>query len=534
MSDSQILDVSDDGIAAGHPERVERPRLVAPSMGDEHNTLRPPLVTVGCALLPDRKFDFDSSLILPEASRSFRKLVRLVQAKPGSPLSVFGHADPVGQDAYNKALSGRRALAVYAVLVRDTELWERKLYGEALGGDRWGTRSLQIMLDALGYPPGDIDGLLGPDTKEAIKSFQGDHELPPSGSPTRDTRKKLFERYMDFLCADDSGRPFTLAKTDFLAQGSDRDGKGDYQGCGEFNPVLLFSKEEQEEFKKPANHEARNEANAPNRRVVVYLFRPGTRVEPRHWPCPPAKDGTGRDCKKRFWSDGEDRRTRLLDGERREFQKTEDTFACRFYHGLAEFSPCEAALKLWTIRLVVDGAGGEPVPLKGRRFAVIAGDTASAPIFRGRSDDAGIVRVPVFDERVAMKLKIDASGYLFGDPPAATGGGTAPAAAGAPAESAAPGSAGAGAAPPRDEWEGEERFVQIHLNCGALVPMDPPAAAPVRQRLHNLGYGPSKPDEWEGPALQSALRAFQRKHGLEETGEGDEPTRAKLKEVHGS
>jgi len=35
-----------------------------------------------------------------------------VKDHPACPLSVFGHADPVGSDDYNKALSGRRAMAV--------------------------------------------------------------------------------------------------------------------------------------------------------------------------------------------------------------------------------------------------------------------------------------------------------------------------------------------------------------------------------------------------------------------------------------
>ena len=51
------------------------------------------------------------------------------------------------------------------------------------------------------------------------------------------TRAALFRAYMDWIC----GRDFILDPAkDFLA-GSDPKGKGDYQGCGEFNPLLLFS-----------------------------------------------------------------------------------------------------------------------------------------------------------------------------------------------------------------------------------------------------------------------------------------------------
>ena len=111
MSEGTFLDISGDGVAAGYPSRTVLPKLVAPSTGDEFNTLQPHLETVGCALVPDHQFEYDSSFILPAAQRAFRKLVALIKTRPKCPLSVFGHADPEGPDRYNKVLSGRRALA---------------------------------------------------------------------------------------------------------------------------------------------------------------------------------------------------------------------------------------------------------------------------------------------------------------------------------------------------------------------------------------------------------------------------------------
>ncbi len=529
MTDSLFLDIDDDGIAAGHPRRIARPLLVAPSTGAEFNTLQPQLITVGCALVSDQKFDFDSSFIMPEAARAFRKLVRLVKAKPDCPLSVFGHADPVGRDAYNKTLSGRRAMSVYAVLVRDTEIWEKKLYKQPHGGDKWGTRCVQIMLDALGYPPGPYTGELNTETRDAVEAFQTAHsdELAVDRDPGTNTRKKLFELYMDLLCSGDDGQPFKLEKTDFLAGGANHDGKGDYQGCGEFNPVLLFSEEEQQEFKRDENREARDEANAPNRRVIVFLFERNTLVDPNLWPCPKAKD-PGQGCKARFWSDGEDRRSRLLSGEQRQFQKTRDTFGCRFYQGLAEFSPCEAGLRLWALRLQVDGADANPLPLKQRRFVVTAGDSPNAPELRGSTDDQGILRIPVWDELVTMVLKLDVSGYLLGG---ATVGSSQ---AGSPTAGAGQGEAGSRAEPPSEgPWEDENRFLRFTLKCGSLLPMEPPGVPALNQRLYNLGYGPPDPEDWDLPTRQHATKAFQRNNGLEPTGDADEPTRQKLKEVHG-
>jgi len=40
---------------------------------------------------------------------------------------------------------------------------------------------VQIKLKKLGYNPGKIDGILGPNTKKAIKKFQKDNNLNPTG-----------------------------------------------------------------------------------------------------------------------------------------------------------------------------------------------------------------------------------------------------------------------------------------------------------------------------------------------------------------
>jgi peptidoglycan hydrolase-like protein with peptidoglycan-binding domain len=536
MPPAGILDISDDGnVAAGHPQRVELPLQLAPSTGNQFNTIQPHLVTVACALISDQKFEFDSSFILPEAASAFRKLVRQIKSHPGCPLSVFGHADPVNRDDYNKTLSGRRAMAVYGVLVRDTDLWEKKLYQASFGGDSWGTRSIQIMLDALGFPPGPIDGQMGKQTGDAIEAFQNAKDLNPNRELSTSTRKKLFEAYMDQLCADEAGEPFKVARSDFLAGGEDPNGKGDYQGCGEFNPVLLFSDEEDEEFKKAENREMRNQANAPNRRVIVFLFRKGTRVSSKHWPCPRAKEGVA-DCKKRFWSDGEDRRSILLSGQRREFHKTEDTFGCRFYHGLAAYSPCEAALKLWVIRLLVDGPNGKQVPLSGRRFAVTAGDTESAPVLRGTTDDRGILRLPVFDELVTMRLKLDLSGQLLAqeNSSAAGGGGAGGTSSGSSGNA---GTNNTNAEPDVDSegrWPGEDRFTEFKLKAGSLAPMADPGYRPALQRLYNLGFGRGDPDQWDQATTLHAIRAFQHANQLKDSGIVDAPTAQKIRELHGS
>lgn len=65
--------------------------------------------------------------------------------------------------------------------------------------------------------------------------------------------------------------------------------------------------------------------------------------------------------------------------------------------------------------------------------------------------------------------------------------------------------------------------------------MDPIEEIPgICKRLNNLGY-PCPSDVAEiTPAVAGALRAFQEKNGLEQTGEADAKTKDRLKQAHGS
>ena len=149
-----LIDDSDVGIFAIQPVRATLPVLVAPTTDAApaaFNTVRQPLVTVGCANLPDDHFAFDSSVPSARSLEGFKKFGALLRRNPGAPAALFGHADPEGKDPYNKILSERRAHAIYAALRRDVAAWET-LFGNTQGaiGDVWGTRSIQIMLEALG------------------------------------------------------------------------------------------------------------------------------------------------------------------------------------------------------------------------------------------------------------------------------------------------------------------------------------------------------------------------------------------------
>jgi outer membrane protein OmpA-like peptidoglycan-associated protein len=315
------------GFASAHPPAPHFPILAAPSSRGERNVIRQELVTVACWRLNDLRFDFDSAFLTPTAAPELAALRKTCEAHPDSPLSIFGHSDPSGDEDYNKVLSGRRAEAVYAVLTHDVPRWE-KLFSHPHGGDEWGTKQLNTILHALGH-------------KNTL-AFQKANDLSPDGVAGPKTRAQLFLQYFQFLF------PVPLPKSAFLGQGSDPDGKADFQGCGEFNPALILSASEQQTLSKAD----RDAANAANRRVLILFFRPGTVAPMDRWPCPRASENSA-GCRRRFWSDAPVRRS--PNSERRTFADSADTFGCRFYHRLAAASPCElSAARLLFVEIFID------------------------------------------------------------------------------------------------------------------------------------------------------------------------------------
>ena len=319
------------GVNGLHVEPTPVTLLVAPATGAGFNRIRLGLAPKACWSVEDVRFAFDSSFVSADTStggdpqdirQEFADLKRLLAEHPGSPLSVFGHADPVGDDDYNKALSGRRATAIYALLLFNSDPGTAVgLWSQLASQEHWGKAQGSMMQQLTGAP---------------------------AGAPVQ----SLIAQYLKLLCADAP----VLTKTDFLARGAGKDGKGDLQGCSEFNPRLIFSQEKQAKYDAAKQNNVaatlndRNSDNTPNRRVNVLLFRKGSVVDPTKWPCPTVKEGTA-GCKARFWTDGETRRGTHLPGTDRRFGDTQDTFACRFYQRIATGSPCENVLQAFSIRL---------------------------------------------------------------------------------------------------------------------------------------------------------------------------------------
>src|ERR1039458_3257881 len=158
MPDDQkgvIHAASDGGVSGEHPAAKPFEFLVGPTTTDQFNTARLRLIPIACWRVDDIRFAFDSSFVNADASETdnpndiraeLAHLVSLLRDHPGAPLSVFGHADPVGSDDYNKLLSGRRAKVIYGLLIRNTDPGTAvKLWQEVSNAEAWGANQRQTM-----------------------------------------------------------------------------------------------------------------------------------------------------------------------------------------------------------------------------------------------------------------------------------------------------------------------------------------------------------------------------------------------------
>lgn len=338
---------------------------------------------------------------------------------------------------------------------------------------------------------------------------------------------------MKSLAQEPDGTPFDFKREAFLGKGADAKGKAAFQGCSEFNPILILSETQTKAIdadKGKDKHFTRNQLNAPNRRVVLYFFPPGLEVDLQKRPCPLASEGPSK-CRKRFWSD---HKTRLKADP--DFPRTygpipnldpsmvidpaRDTFACRFYDRLARRSPCEAGFQEWIVQFVFPGN----TPLEGRtRVAGVPFEaTTSGGITKGVTDVNGAARIRMRSKQevVTVKLTIPlelvvraerADFVVDGDHEPARDVNDQP-------------------RPPAPLPEdGEVTVVTFTLQGGQLTELND--ADPLKQaaaqddRLFNLGFGRAGPPR----DLASALTDFKAQEKV-----GDVALLSKLHELYGS
>lgn len=546
-----IIDSDPFGIVATHPPRLQLPVLAAPVPDEQKsknfNTIRQHLIAIACMRLPNTGFAFDSSILSPDSERAFTRFANLMRAlrerdqadpKRFPPCSVFGHTDPTGSDDYNKTLSGRRSLAVYAVLTRNLAMWD-EFFFTPFGGDQWRPQATQTMLStSLKKPPaapleppfytGPVDGGKTPQTRDATREAVSNYAVARkfASSDTvdanTDLRHQLFSEYMNAICHFPEGDSFVLERTDFIAKGSaGKSLKGDVQGCSEFNPIFLLSKPAEDlAAKDPVLAQVRNDLYVVDRRVVIFAFQYGTEIDPKAWPCPAARDGFS-GCTIRFWSDHQKRRSETDDdrnfGDNMSYlnvddannlvvtpiEQTGNTMKCRFYHGFAVNSPCEAKLKEWVVRFKVATFNGKLQVLSFRRYVLKAGESEDAAVIRGNTDEFGVIRIPVFDDKSRMTIQIDAGRDItdLDDNP-----------------------------PKDDEPVDESKFLSFVLDGGALHNRDTDDDLAVKQRLYNLGFGEHAPETWTQDEFDRALAQF--RHRNNDDNKEDNEVRADIMKQH--
>jgi outer membrane protein OmpA-like peptidoglycan-associated protein len=85
---------------------------------------------------PGIYFDFNRATLDPRSSRGLTTIADVLRKQPAWRLSVEGHTDNIGGDAYNQDLSTRRAAAVKAALVSDYAIASGRLASAGFGARR--------------------------------------------------------------------------------------------------------------------------------------------------------------------------------------------------------------------------------------------------------------------------------------------------------------------------------------------------------------------------------------------------------------
>ncbi|AVP57198.1 OmpA family protein [Pulveribacter suum] len=94
------------------PQRLAQTRALLAELKAEST----PQQAISIDLPADVLFDFDKAQLRPDAAPSIAKAAELIRSYPQAPITVVGHTDAKGTDAYNDALSLRRAQAVAQAL----------------------------------------------------------------------------------------------------------------------------------------------------------------------------------------------------------------------------------------------------------------------------------------------------------------------------------------------------------------------------------------------------------------------------------
>lgn len=119
------------GLSSGLAGRVDALAAALKDLG-----ARATETEVHIELSADVLFDFDKADIKREAEPALEKVVTVLRSYPRSAITIEGHTDGKGSDAYNQRLSERRAGAVLAWLQGRAGLPEAKFAASGWGAKR--------------------------------------------------------------------------------------------------------------------------------------------------------------------------------------------------------------------------------------------------------------------------------------------------------------------------------------------------------------------------------------------------------------
>ncbi|HEX8651032.1 MAG TPA: OmpA family protein [Pyrinomonadaceae bacterium] len=187
-------------------------------------------------------FRFDRAFVEPCARAVLRQVADFAAANTSQKLLIVGHTDKTGPPEYNQSLSERRARSVFAFLTfggnpnASFAEWDALRHTRPSGTittvkDSWGLREAQHMLQDLGDYPGNVDGLNGPLTREAVRAFRCRKGLPP-GDTINENEDAVWEALIRDYMAQDS---FNIPTTQFQPNCTGEILK--WLGCGEEDPI---------------------------------------------------------------------------------------------------------------------------------------------------------------------------------------------------------------------------------------------------------------------------------------------------------
>jgi outer membrane protein OmpA-like peptidoglycan-associated protein len=155
-------------------------------------TLRPGAIVAKTFIV---HFRFDNAFVEPCMLAVLRQVAQYASDHPTEKLLIVGNTDEAGSpgdltasDPYNQSLSERRARSTFAVLtsgldanasVAEWNVLRQKQTGLTTIGDKWDVRQYQHMLQDLDFYPGNVDGIHGATTNDAVRTFREAKSLPP-------------------------------------------------------------------------------------------------------------------------------------------------------------------------------------------------------------------------------------------------------------------------------------------------------------------------------------------------------------------